>query len=191
MHDYLNQRGGAERVVLEMAEVWPQAPIYTSLYRPRSTFDQFAERDVRTTWLDRVPVDRSFRALFPLYPAAFRSFGRIDADIVLSSSSGWAHAVRTSDRAFHVVYCHTPARWLWDDYVQRPASRHLTKGAGLPMRRWDANAAGRPDVYIANSNETKQRIYSVYGRTADVVYPPVDTERFTPRDRGERLLTVS
>jgi glycosyltransferase involved in cell wall biosynthesis len=191
VHDYLNQRGGAERVVLEMAELWPEAPIHTSLYRPRSTFDQFAGRDVRTTWLDGLPVDRSFRALFPLYPAAFRSLGRIDADIVLSSSSGWAHAVRTSDRAFHVVYCHAPARWLWGDYVQRPNGRRLIKAAAAPLRRWDARAAGRPSLYIANSHEIKRQIRSAYGRDASVVYPPVSTERFTPRGRGERLLIVS
>src|SRR3954462_3663789 len=115
VHDYLNQRGGAERVVLEMASMWPGAPIYTSLYRPESTFPEFKGLDVRTSFLDRLPVDRGFRNLFPLYPAAFRSLGPIDADLVISSSSGWAHSVRTSERAFHAVYCHTPARWLYGD----------------------------------------------------------------------------
>src|SRR3954463_12912793 len=85
VHDYLNQRGGAERVVLELASMWPDAPIYTSLYRPDSTFPEFGALDVRTTFLDRLPVDRGFRALFPLYPAAFRSLGTIDADLVISS----------------------------------------------------------------------------------------------------------
>src|SRR4051794_26167701 len=113
VHDYLNQRGGAERVVLELAAMWPGSPIYTSLYRPESTFPEFKQLDVRTTFLDRLPVDRGFRNLFPLYPAAFRSLGTIDADLVISSSSGWAHSVRTSERAFHAVYCYTPARWLY------------------------------------------------------------------------------
>lgn len=105
VHEYLNQRGGAERCVLEMASMWSGAPIHTSLYRPESTFPEFRELDARTSFLDRLPVDRGFRSLFPLYPAAFRSLGTIDADLVISSSSGWAHGVRTSDRAFHAVYC--------------------------------------------------------------------------------------
>src|SRR4051794_12884912 len=93
VHDYLNQRGGAERVVLAMADIWPDAPIYTSLYRPASTFSGFRDHDVRTSWVDRIPVDRRFRWLFPLYPSAFRSLGVLDDEIVISSSSGWGHAV--------------------------------------------------------------------------------------------------
>jgi glycosyltransferase involved in cell wall biosynthesis len=191
VHDYLNQRGGAERVVLEMSNLWPEAPIYTSLYRPASTFDEFSDRDVRTTWLDRLPVDRRFRALFPLYPTAFRSIGPLDADVVISSSSGWAHAVRTSARAYHVVYCHTPARWLWGEYLRRPTGRRLMDVGAPLLRRWDAKAAGRADLYIANSEEIQRRIKRAYGLTASVVYPPVNVERFTPRERGERLLSVT
>jgi len=191
VHDYLNQPGGAERVVLEMSNLWPEAPIYTSLYRPDSTFAGFAGRDIRTSSLDRLPIDRRFRTLFPLYPAAFRSLGKIDADVVVSSSSGWAHAVRTSDRAFHAVYCHSPARWLWADYLRRSIAQTLMKPVGSTMRRWDTNAAGRADLYIANSYEIQRRIQRVYGITAPVVYPPVNVERFNPRERGERLLSVT
>lgn len=191
VHDYLNQRGGAERVVLEMSKLWPDAPIYTSLYRPASTFDEFAQRDVRTTWLDRLPVDRRFRTLLPLYPAAFRSLGAIDADVVVSSSSGWAHAVRTSERAYHVVYCHSPSKWLWGDYLGSRNGRRALKPVAPFLRRWDAKAARRPDLYIANSREIQRQIRLAYGLTAQVVYPPVDVGRFTPRERGERLLIVA
>jgi len=191
VHDYLNQQGGAERVVLEMSDMWPQAPVYTSLYRRDSTFARFASRDVRTTLLDRIPVDRNFRMLFPIYPLAFRALGKLDADIVISSSTGWAHAVRTSERAFHVVYCHAPARWLWGEYLAAPVGRMLLAPAVGAWKRWDAAAARRPDLYIANSFTTKRRIAAVYGRDAEVVYPPVNVERFTPSPRGERLLTVA
>jgi hypothetical protein len=112
VHDYLNQRGGAERVVLEMSDIWAQAPIYTSLYRPESTFPEFERCEVRTSPLSLLPVDRGFRNLFPLYPAAFRSFGALAHDVVISSSSAWAHGVRTARDTFHAVYCYTPARWL-------------------------------------------------------------------------------
>lgn len=193
VHDYLNQRGGAERVVLEMASIWPQAPIYTSLFRPQSTFPEFGGRDVRTSPLNRLPVDEGFRNLFPLYPAAFRAFGTLDEDVVISSSSGWAHGVRTAPRSFHAVYCYTPARWLYGgDHlrVSRPRQQVLKPAIGL-MRRWDRAAARRADLYIAISEGVRLRIKQRYGLNAPVVYPPVDTHRFRPKPRGERLLVVS
>lgn len=193
VHDYLNQRGGAERVVLEMASLWPDAPLYTSLYRAGSTFPGFQNLAVRTSFLDRVPVDRRFRAMFALYPAAFRSLGTIDADLVISSSSGWAHSVRTSPRAFHAVYCHTPARWLYGTpYLgaSAPAQRAIAP-LRAALRRWDNRSAQRADLYIANSNFVRERIRLRYGLSARVVYPPVDTDRFTPKPRGDRWLVVS
>lgn len=192
VHDYLNQRGGAERVVLELASMWPEAPIYTSLYRPQSTFPEFGQLDVRTSFLDRLPVDHRFRTLFPLYPAAFRSLGTVDADLIISSSSGWAHAVRTSDRAFHAVYCYTPARWLYGDgYMGASAGQLLLAPFAPAVRRWDLAAAHRPDLFIAISELVRQRIRTRYGREAPVVYPPVDIDRFHPTARGNRLLVVS
>jgi len=193
VHDYLNQRGGAERVVLEMASMWPSAPVYTSLYRPDSTFPGFRGLDVRTSFLDRMPVDRGFRALLPLYPAAFRSLGTIDADLVISSSSGWAHGVRTSPRAFHAVYCHTPARWLYGaQYLGASTSAQRAIAPLLGgLRRWDGRSARRADLYIANGELVRKRIWLRYGHDAPIVHPPVDVERFTPTPRGDRLLVVS
>jgi glycosyltransferase involved in cell wall biosynthesis len=193
VHDYLNQRGGAERVVLELARMWPSAPVYTSLYRPDSTFDWFAQRNIRVTPLDRLPVDQGFRALFPLYPAAFRSLGTLDANLVISSSSGWAHSVRTAGDTFHVVYCHTPARWLYGaQYMNGSAGERAVRPFLSAYRRWDRRAAARADLYIANSREVQARIRSVYGfAEAPVVSPPVDVGRFTPRERGDRLLVIS
>ncbi len=175
-----------------MASIWPDAPIYTSLFRPQSTFPEFADRDVRTSPLDRLPVDRGFRNLFPLYPAAFRSFGPLSEELVISSSSGWAHSVRTDAASFHAVYCHTPARWLYGGEYLGPTSREVALRPILgPMRCWDRNAARRADLYIANSQEVRQRIKRCYGIDAQVVYPPVDVDRFCPSERGERLLVVS
>jgi glycosyltransferase involved in cell wall biosynthesis len=196
VHDYLNQRGGAERVILELSDIWPRAPIYTSLYRPSSTLPGFEDRDVRTTFLDRLPVDRGFRNLFPLYPAAFKSLGEIDADVVIASSSGWAHMARARPDALHVVYCHTPARWLYRDEYLDGGGRRSNRGAivragGVPLRSLDRAAARRADVYIANSLNTKRRIRELYGIDAHVIHPPVDVERFRPTPRGERLLVVS
>lgn len=193
VHDYLNQRGGAERVVLEMARLWPSADIHTSLYRADSTHAGFADRYIHTSWLNRMPVDRRFRALLPLYPLAMRDLGTLDSDIVVSSSSGWAHAVRTRPDSVHVCYCHTPARWLWDGDAYSPAQRRRTVLAPLlaGLRRWDLAVARRPTAYVANSERTRRAIERVYGRVATVIPPPVGIERFTPRRRGDRLLVIS
>ena len=192
VHDYLNQRGGAEKVVLELSNMWPEAPIYTSLYRPDSTFEAFRGRDVRTSFLDRAPVNRGFRNLFPLYPAAFWSFGEIDADVVVASSSGWAHLARTVRGALHVVYCHTPARWLYrDEHLGADRRAALLRPVGELFRRIDRRAARRADLYIANSEGVRRRISEAYGRDATVVWPPVEVERFTPARRGDRLLVIS
>jgi glycosyltransferase involved in cell wall biosynthesis len=192
-HDYLNQHGGAERVALELARIWPQAPLYTALYRPQSTFAEFGEHEIRTSFVDRLPVDRGFRALLPLYPLAFESFPPVDADVVICSSSAFAHGLRTSARALRVVYCHTPARWLYgNDYLGRRSLReHAAKPLMGTLRRADRRAAQRAQLYVANSQTVRRRIRHVYGIDARVVPPPVEVERFTPRPRGLRLLTVS
>lgn len=193
VHDYLNQRGGAERVALELARIWPGAPIFTSLYRPESTFPEFVDRDIRTSFLDRLPVRNGFRNLFPLYPAAFRTLGTLDAPLVVTSSSGWAHGIRTAPGTTHAVYCHTPARWLYGDAYLGSGSMRQRLASPLlgAMRRWDAASARRADIYIANSAAVRGKIRAAYGLDAQVVHPPVDVDRFKPRERGERLLIVS
>jgi glycosyltransferase involved in cell wall biosynthesis len=191
VHDYLNQPGGAERVVLALAAIWPEAPIYTSLFRPGSTFPGFATANLRTSPLDRLPVDRGFRNLFALYPGAFRSFGTLEHDVVISSSSGWAHSVRTSPHTLHAVYCHAPARWLYGgEHIAGARRQALSPFVGA-IRAWDRSAARRADLYIVNSREIRRRVRRFYGIDAAVVYPPVEVERFRPRPRGERLLVVS
>jgi glycosyltransferase involved in cell wall biosynthesis len=196
VHDYLNQHGGAEMVVLELGDIWPTAPIYTSLYRPDSTFRRFREHEIRTSFLQRSPFDEHFRALFPLYPAAFRSLGEIDGDVVIASSSGWAHMARVVPEALHVVYCHTPARWLYRaDYLGSSTRwgwrEQLIRPLAGEMRRVDRHAAARADLYIANSREVQTRIRNAYGIEAAVVHPPVRVEHFTPMARGERLLAIA
>jgi len=192
VHDYLNQPGGAERVVLAMAAIWPDAPIYTSLYRADSTFPGFGAANVHISGLHWLPVDRGFRNLFPLYPAAFRSFGPLEHDVVISSSSGWAHSVRTGPSTFHAVYCYTPARWLYGgEYLGADRRKAALRPFIGRMRTWDRHAAGRAHLYIAISQEVRRRIADRYGVDAPVVYPPVDVDRFRPRPRGERLLVVS
>lgn len=184
-HDYLTQRGGAERVVLSLLKAFPEAPLYTTLYEPDSTFPEFRQAHIITSGLNRIPVlRRDHRLALPMLAAASDAMN-IPADIVVASSSGWAHGFRTTGRK--LVYCHSPARYLYltDEYLGRPAHRDPL-GIGLlalrpHLTRWDQRAARTADVYLANSTVVRDRIQRVYGRTAAVVPPPPGVT-----DRGDR-----
>ncbi len=174
VHDYVTQRGGAERVVLELLRAFPRAPLYTSLYNPDGSFEEFSRFDLVTSPLNRVPAFRHrHRLAFPALAPTFSSW-RIDHDIVICSSSGWAHAVRTAGRK--VVYCHAPARWLYQPavYVERrdwPRRAVLAIGS-RPLRAWDRRAMLSADALLANSEATRAAILRIYGRDVTVVHPP-------------------
>lgn len=175
VHDYLTQRGGAERVVLSMLKAFPGAPLYTSLYDPATTFPEFADHDVRPLWTNKLrALHRDHRRGLPLYPFAF-STTTIDADVVLCSSSGFAHGVRTTGRK--VVYCYTPARWL---YGEAPAYlggwpapvRTAVRAATPALRAWDRQGMASAGRILTSSTAVAERIRDVYGTDADVVPPP-------------------
>ena len=184
VHDDLTQRGGAERVVLSLARLFPGAPIYTAAYDAEGTFPEFAGLDIRTSFLQHLPHrGGKARALLPLYPAAFETLRPRGFDAVISSTSRFAHGVRTGDVP-HLCYCHNPARFLYqpDDYfgVGGPVAGWLRPTLAPllgALRRWDTAAARRPDAYLANSQVVAGRILATYGRTATVVNPPVDVAR--------------
>jgi glycosyltransferase involved in cell wall biosynthesis len=186
VHDYLTQFGGAERVLLAMRELYPAAPVYTSLYDPAVFAGALDGVDVRTTWLQRVPfARRAFRAMLPLYPAAFGALDLSRYDLVISSTSSFAKGVHVRPDALHVSYVHTPTRFLWrqDEYAfdVAPAwSRPLLAAAMPALRRWDYAAAQRPDYIVANSRNVAARIAACYGRTSDVLHSPADAEAFAP-----------
>jgi len=180
VHDYLTQRGGAERVVLSMLKAFPDAPLHTSLYEPRMTYPDFGEADVRTLALNRLPfLRRNHRLAFPVLAPAF-STHRVEADVVVCSSSGWAHGVRSDGRK--VVYCHSPARWLYqtDRYLPSGNGQVVARSAlemlRSPLRRWDLRAAGRADRYLANSAATQAQIRAIYAIDAEVLPPPLAVE---------------
>lgn len=180
VHDYLTQRGGAERVAALFAQTFPGAPLYTSLYAPDSTFEAFGDVDVRTGALNRVALLREHHRLaLPLLAPWFAS-RHVHADVVLASSSGWAHEIRTDGRL--VVYCHAPARWLYqrDRYLRSTGRSSLASGAVLAglavlaptLRRVDRAAARRADTYVANSSATAALVRELYDRDAEVLFPP-------------------
>ena len=175
-HDYLTQRGGAERVVLAMSRAFPDAPIYTMLYDEDATFPEFRDRHVIASPLNRIPaLRRDHRRALPLLAAA-ASTKTIHADVTVASSSGWAHGFRTTGKL--LVYCHNPARWLYqaDEYLGEGGRRsHRARALAVlsgPLRRWDAAAARRADRYLANSQTVRGRIDATYGIDAPVVPPP-------------------
>jgi glycosyltransferase involved in cell wall biosynthesis len=195
VHDYLIQRGGAERVVDALLNVYPNAMLATSVisndYRRHHN-----GRQVTTTFLQRAPgKEAAFRALLPLYPAAFRRMRLPDADLIIISSSGFAHHAALGASAPVLVYCHTPPRFLWRA-GQYFGDRRLARAVAGPvlarLRRLDREAARAPQQYLANSRTTAERIERIYERDAPVVYPPVNVERFRPDgDRDDFYLVVS
>lgn len=175
-HDYLTQRGGAERVVLSLARAFPGAEIHTLFYAPDQTYPEFRDRTIRVSPLNRIaPFRRDPRLALPLLAGAASAL-RIDADVVVASSSGWAHAFPTSGQ--RIVYCHSPARWLYlpEDYLGdagRLSPKRLAVGAlGPGLRRWDRRAALRADVYRSNSSVVRERIRRAYGIDAPTLFPP-------------------
>jgi glycosyltransferase involved in cell wall biosynthesis len=174
VHDYLTQRGGAERVVLSMLRAFPQAPIYTSLYEPTRTFPAFCDADVRVTGLDRIaPLREHHRLALPFLAATFSRL-EVSATVALCSSSGWAHATRVHGKK--VVYCHTPARWLYQSSSYLRSGQYAAKAGLAVLRpyliRWDRRAAAASDRYVANSTVVRERIRQAYGIEAEVVPPP-------------------
>ncbi len=178
--------------------MWPDADLFTAVYDEEGTEGRFAGRRVHSSFLQRLrPSAANFRALLPLYPAAIESFDLSGYELVISSSSAWAHAVLCPERAVHVSYCHNPFRYAWNDRDRTlarrrdPVSRAVLRQTLARWRRWDRLAAQRTDRYLANSRTTQARIRAYFGREAEVVYPPVDTGRFAPGRVADHYLIVS
>ena len=184
MHDFLTQAGGAERVVLQLAKLYPDAPIFTSLYEPAGTFTEFRQFDVRTSELQGRVDPMEFRKSLFRYANAFTGFDLSDFDVAIVSSSAFAHHVRHTHK---LVYCHTPPRFLFTlgSYglsTSRLQLRDRALRAALsPLRGPDRTAARSAAGYRANSRTTAGRIAQAYGITAGVSYPPLRTEHL-PKD---------
>jgi glycosyltransferase involved in cell wall biosynthesis len=197
VHDFLVDVRGAERVFLALCDLFPQAELFTAVYDEQGTEGRFAHRTVHTSYLQRLrPNARTFRALLPMYPAAMESLDLRGYDLVISSSSAWAHGVIPDEDAVHVCYCHNPFRYAWNARQETLAARGPVGRAALGAvfqrwRQWDWIAAQRVDAYVANSQTTRRRVARYFGREATVLHPPVDVERFTPAEPGEAYVILS
>src|SRR6185295_15456742 len=194
---------GGEKVLVSLARIFPDAPIFTLLHVKGSLWPELEARDIRTTFVQRLPgVERRYRQYLPLFPAAAAAIDLRGYDLVVSSSHCVAKGVRVDEGALHLCYCHTPMRYVWDRYddyfgpgrVGAPA-KWIIPVVAEGLRAWDVATAGRVRRYVANSRYVAGRIERYYGRDAVVIPPPVDTDFFTPASgnghAGEFDLVIS
>lgn len=199
VHDYLNQPGGAEKVVEVFAEMFPGAPVYTSVYDRDRMPDVWRNLDIRTSFMQRIsPRLRVAQALIPLYAPAFELFDLRQFDLVLSSTTAFAKGVVTRPETCHICYCNNPTRffWMYHDYFEhRPLPRAIRAALPWvisPLRVWDFAAAQRVDYFVAGSQNAARRIAKYYRRPSDVVQSPIDATLFQPSDEiGEYFLVAA
>lgn len=180
-HDYLTQRGGAERVALTIADCVAPKALITSLYDPAQTYGGFRRHPVSTSYLQHFGLfRRDPRLAVALLSSAWSRFDPIDADLVIASSSGWAHGVPVTPRTTKIVYCHNPPRWIYQahDYARELGTlgRITMRGFAPHLRKWDASAARTADVYVANSSSVADRIRAAYGIEPVTIFPPVSLD---------------
>lgn len=201
VHDFLVKLGGAERVLKIFADLYPKAPIFTSLYDEKICGKVFPPDRVKTSFLQKLPklLRKRYRYLLPLYPYAVESLDLSGFDLILTSSNSYAHGVLTPSHSRHVCYYHSPMRYAWDythAYLQEQnvggLKKYLSEKMMEKIRMWDRLAADRVDVALAASYHVRQRIHKYYQREAEVLYPPVDTERYrVSKSHKDYFLIVS
>ena len=184
-HDHLFQLGGAERVLFELHNIFPESPVYTLIHNPEKA-GIFKELDIRTSFLQSLPGAKNhFKWYLRLMPIAWEQMNFKEYDVVISSSSAFSKGVLTPPNTLHISYCHSPTRYLWSDahnYVEELKQPKIIKML-LPLvlnklRTWDHIAAQRVDKFIANSEFVAKRIKKYYQRDSTVIYPPVNTKQF-------------
>lgn len=197
VHDHLAQDGGAEKVLQAFQQIWPEAPTYVIVHNPKTAHQNFRNKDIRTSFLQRWPWGvKRYQWYFPLMPTAVEGYDLMEYDVVLSSTASFAKGVITRPDTLHICYCHTPTRYLWSDthdYVRELGVPSVVKWL-LPffltyVRMWDKMAADRVDSFIANSQLVQHRITKYYSADSTVIYPPVDIHRFTPGPVADYFLT--
>ena len=184
-HDWLTGMRGGERVLEILCEAFPEAPIYTLIHNRAAVSELINRHPIHTSWLQGVPgIFRHYRNFLPFFPAAIERFRIPRADLIISTSHCVAKGIRGQPGTPHLCYCFTPMRYAWlfrDEYLGgNPLKRHLARPLLAALRRWDLSASSRVTRFVAISNHIRDRIGQYYEREADVVYPPVDLDRWSP-----------
>lgn len=197
-HEMLIKLGGAERVLKTLADLYPKAPLYTLLHDAKKTDSWFKDKKIHPSYLQNLyKLGIKPKFLLSKMPKAVEQFDFSNYDVVISSSSAFAHGIKTGKNTKHICYCHSPMRYAWDythEYTKKYSKfmQFLISEQLKGIRQWDYMAAGRPDVLIANSKHVQKRIQKYWRRDSQVIYPPVDVKRFTPtRHHEDYFLIVS
>ncbi len=201
VHDYLNQYGGAERVLEALHDLYPRATVHTSIYAPELMPNSYRNWSIETSFMQRLPlIHRHHQPYLLLYPRAFDQLRLHDVDLVISSSSAFAKGVRAPIGVPHICYCHSPMRFVWDfdRYAERerlnPFARRILPVVLSRLRQWDLKTSLRVDHFLANSNTVARRIQQFWNRESTVIHPPVETEQITPvsaSETGDYFMLIS
>ena len=202
VHDWLTGMGGAEKVVIELHKIFPNAPIYTSVVNYKKIDPIFKEMDIRTTFIQKLPFSKKkYNRYLPLFPIAFESLDLSEYDLILSSTTSiGAKGVLRNSSSIHICYCNTPPRYTWDFYHEYLASAGRMQRIAIPilmhyLRTYDQLSSSRVDYYIANSTNVKERISKIYNKSSTVIHPPVDVEYYQPEtvtdDTNDYYIIVS
>ena len=198
VHDHLAQDGGAEKVLATLQGMYSHAPTYTLVYNQKHANRCFLDKDIRTSFLQKMPAGvRKYRWYLGLMPYATESYDLDPYDVIISSTSAFAKGVITRPHAMHVCYCHTPTRFLWSDsatylrdldvnwFMKKVIPFWLTR-----LRQWDQLAAQRVDVFVANSYTVQKRIKKYYNQESEVIYPPVETRKFSISTKEKKYYLI-
>jgi len=200
IHDWLVTNAGAEKVLKEIVDLYPKADIFSivDFLDDKDRKDIIKGKKVTTTFVQKLPfAKKHFRNYLPLFPKAIESFDLREYDLIISSSWAFAKGIKKTKNQIHICYCHTPIRYAWDLYDEytlnlKQPKKFLVQKTLQYIRKWDINSLDRVDYFIANSNFVKERIKRIYNKTAKVIYPPVDINKFVLEENKEDFyLTAS
>ena len=198
IHDWLTGQRGGEKVLEVLCEIFPEAPIFTLFHFPGTQIKSIEERDIHTSFLQRMPfLRKKYRSYLPMFPVAVELFDLQDFDMIVSSSHCVAKGVIPRPDALHVCYIHSPVRYAWNQYFSYFSpkklgffSRKLIPFSIHKLRLWDESSSHRVDHFIANSKTTAQRVQKYYRRQSDVIHPPVDSDFFRPTEKQEDYFLI-
>ena len=198
IHDWLVSMRGGEKVLEVLCDLFPEATLFTLVQRDGNLSPTITRMKIKTSFIQKIPLGKShYQHFLPLYPAAVRRFDLRDFDLVISSSHAAAKGAMVRKDAIHICYCHTPMRYIWDQYGEyfgkghaSPFVRNAMKLFLPSLRRWDIDTAERVNYFIANSCNVRERIKRIYGRDSMVIHPPVDVNRFSTSNKDDGYFLI-